>query len=135
MSGGVRKSLRGEHGAAAVEFAIVWFVLAMFLIGIIQFGFLFNQWLQIEHAAREGARWAGLRNDADFVRTKVIETAPGLELTAADITIAPGDPTAATPNTSISVTIHHDAPVFTPIMTAIFGTEIDLSASSTQRVE
>jgi Flp pilus assembly protein TadG len=54
-----------------VEFALVWFALSLFIIGMIQFGLIFNQWLQLEHSAREGARWAALRNSASYVRTKV----------------------------------------------------------------
>ena len=127
--------VREDEGASAVEFALVWLVLALFLIGIVQFGLIFNQWLQMEHAAREGARWAGLRNESDYVIDRIVESAPGLELTPADITITPGDPVAAIPNTPISVRIDHEVMVITPLMEAIFGTEVEMSATSTQRVE
>lgn len=132
---GARASATSDEGASAVEFALVWFALSLFVIGMIQFGLVFNQWLQLEHSAREGARWASLRNSATYVRAKVTEAAPGLGLAAADIAIAPGDPTVALPNTSITVTVRHNAPVITPIAEAWFGTAVQMTASATQRVE
>lgn len=132
---GARGSVSSEEGASAVEFALVWFALALFIIGTIQFGIVFNQWLQLEHSAREGARWAALRNPAAMVRSKVSEAAPGLHLGAGDVSISPGDPTAAIPNTSITVTVRHGAPVITPIAENWFGTQVQMSATATQRVE
>jgi Flp pilus assembly pilin Flp len=135
MSGRLRRIMKREDGASAVEFALVSIPLLLLIIGMIQFGIIFNQWLMIEHAAREGARWAGLRNEASFVRDQVIASAPGLGIEEGDITITPADPVAAQPNTSISVRVEHEAPVITPFMEAIFGADVSLAAQSTQRVE
>lgn len=131
-----RNMIRRDDGAAAVEFAIVSLVLVLLLAGIVQFGYVFNQWQQIEHAAREGARWASLRNDAGAVCSTVIAAAPAVGLTAADITISPGDPSAATPGTPVTVTVVTDVPVFTPLMAEFLGgSSVGLSANATQRVE
>jgi Flp pilus assembly protein TadG len=45
-----------EHGAAAVEFALVLSLLVALLGGIVDFGFAFNAQISLTHAAREGAR-------------------------------------------------------------------------------
>ncbi|GAA1889756.1 hypothetical protein GCM10009715_39470 [Paeniglutamicibacter psychrophenolicus] len=45
-----------QRGASAVEFAIVLPLLLTLLLGIIEFGFLFNQQISLTQAAREGAR-------------------------------------------------------------------------------
>lgn len=45
-----------QSGAAAVEFAFVMPILFMLVFGIIEFGFIFNRWISVTHAAREGAR-------------------------------------------------------------------------------
>ena len=45
-----------DHGAAAVEFALVLPVLILLLGGIIDFGFAFNAQISLTHAAREGVR-------------------------------------------------------------------------------
>lgn len=124
-----------ESGAAALEFALVLLVLVMLIAGTLQFGLVFNQWLMAEHAAREGVRWASLRNSAAFVRQKAIESAPGLKIGPGDITVEPSDPTVALPNTPARVTVRCDVPVFTPLMGDYLGTEVHLTASATQRVE
>jgi Flp pilus assembly protein TadG len=47
-----------EHGAAAVEFALLLPLLVMLLFGFIQFGVAFNTRIQATNAAREAARLA-----------------------------------------------------------------------------
>jgi Flp pilus assembly protein TadG len=49
--------LRKTDGAAMVEFAIGSTVLVMFLLGVIEFGFLWYQKQVITNASREGARY------------------------------------------------------------------------------
>lgn len=67
--GSVQKSrgrpqrIRGERGAAAVEFALVVPLLFMIVFGIIDFGFGFHAWDAAENAAREGARVAAVDPD------------------------------------------------------------------------
>lgn len=124
-----------DTGASAVEFAVLIPVLVLLIAGFVQFGLIFSQWLQLEHAAREGARWAALRNNADYVVARMNESAPGLTLDAGDVTIDPADPTTAVPNTSITVTASHTTPVISDLMDAIIGTGIEMTASATQRVE
>lgn len=127
--------LRGEEGAAAVEFAIVSMLLIMLLVGIIQFAFLFNQWQQIEHASREGARWASLGNVASQVRSVVKAAAPGIAIADSDITVNPADPSTAAPGTATTVQVSVIVPVFTPIMSQFLGANVPLTATATQRVE
>ncbi len=52
----IRRRIRPERGAAAVEFAIVAPLLFILVFGIIDFGFGFHAWNAIENSAREGAR-------------------------------------------------------------------------------
>lgn len=61
----VRRFVRAERGAAAVEFALVLIPLMVLLLGIIEFGFIFNQQLTVTNAAREGARVLAITRDAD----------------------------------------------------------------------
>lgn len=50
------RKVSNERGASAVEFALVAPLLFLLLFGIIEFGFIFNRWITITHAAREGVR-------------------------------------------------------------------------------
>lgn len=121
-------------------------LLVMLLVGIIQFGFLFFQWLELTHAAREGARWAALWHDDGDVATpgttkyKVWESAPGLSprITSDEITVVPPSPTSDDTGDPVTVTVTHEVPLFTGAMMDLFGTTGDtftLSSSATMRIE
>jgi Flp pilus assembly protein TadG len=58
------KFLRGkrERGANLVEFALLAPLLIVLVLGIVEFGFLFAQYNEIRHGAREGARYAAVSN-------------------------------------------------------------------------
>jgi hypothetical protein len=49
--------LTGDGGVALVEFALVFPLLMVLLLGMVSAGLAYNQKLQITHAAREGARY------------------------------------------------------------------------------
>ncbi len=52
--------IREEKGASSLEFALVMPLLVLIIFGIIQFGIVYNHYLAITHAAREGARLAAV---------------------------------------------------------------------------
>jgi Flp pilus assembly protein TadG len=47
-----------ESGVALVEFALVLPLLLLILIGMLDFGKIFNYWIDETHLANSGARWA-----------------------------------------------------------------------------
>jgi Flp pilus assembly protein TadG len=130
----MRWGTRSEDGAAAVEFALVLPILILMLFGIIQFGLIFNQWQQLEHATREGARWASMQNGAADVRATVMAAAPTLGLTPGDIALAPANPVGLVRGTPVTVTSRINVPVFTP---GLLGMDpvVRLTATATQRSE
>ncbi|MDO9556350.1 MAG: TadE/TadG family type IV pilus assembly protein [Coriobacteriia bacterium] len=139
-----RRHTPSDEGAAAVEFALVAMILVMLLVGIIQFGYLFYQWNEITHAAREGARWSaleypgGLVTIPDTVRYKVAQAAPGMELTDADIAVSPEAPSIEDVGDPATVTVTRAVPIFTPLMQSIFGTADNtfvLHSTATLRIE
>jgi Flp pilus assembly pilin Flp len=78
---GVRSRWANESGAELIEFALVLPLLLLVLLGIIDFGFLFQRYEVVTNAAREGARVAVLPGyaDADVVaRVNQYLTAGGL---------------------------------------------------------
>lgn len=55
------KSIRNrETGASLVEFAMIMPLLLLLVLGIIEFSFLFGQFNDVRHGAREGARVAAV---------------------------------------------------------------------------
>ena len=67
-----------EDGAAAVEMAIVLPILFLLVFGIIEFGFIFNRWISVTHASREGVRQLSLGVPEAEAEQKAEESAPDL---------------------------------------------------------
>lgn len=60
-----RFRIKGQGGAAAVEFAIVASLLLILVFGIIVYGLAFSKLEVLNAAAREGARYAAVRCEPD----------------------------------------------------------------------
>jgi hypothetical protein len=54
--------LKSERGAELIEFALIFPILLLVVVGIIDFGFLFQRYEVLTNATREGARMAVLPN-------------------------------------------------------------------------
>lgn len=52
-----RQGLSSRRGSQAVEFALCLPILVLVLGGIIEYGLMFNQYLSVLSAARDGSRW------------------------------------------------------------------------------
>lgn len=54
-----------DRGASMVEFALVLPLLILIIFGIVEFGYLYAQHLDVRHGAREGARMASVNYDPE----------------------------------------------------------------------
>jgi hypothetical protein len=62
----VRSDRVGQDGAVLVEFALVLPILLILLLGIVEFGRVFNYWIDETHLANVAARWAAVdKNPGD----------------------------------------------------------------------
>jgi Flp pilus assembly protein TadG len=136
---------RGESGAEFVEFALAFPLLLLVVLGIMEFGLMFQQYEVLTNAAREGARVAVLPGytSAD-VQTRVDQyIAASFLSTGGTVTTTVGAPTdvaiGATCMTTITVTVTYPhAMLFLSGIGNYFGTSFGtktLTASSTMRVE
>ena len=64
------KKRDAEHGAAAVEFALVVPLLLMLLFALMDMGWVFNQQLSVTAAAREGARYMAIHHNEAGAQTE-----------------------------------------------------------------
>ena len=80
------KILKNEKGASAVEFAFILTPLVVLIFAIFQFGILFNNWIALTYAAREGARLATVDL---YDEAKVRERAPSVEIESVTVTPQP----------------------------------------------
>ncbi len=120
---------RSEAGQSLVEFALVLPVLLLLLLGIIQFGAVFNALITLNAAAREGARTAVM---ADNGKETAKETVLTLCQTAAFLTCEEDDITITTKDDDIEVTVSGKVPVFLFIFDK---PEFTLQAQTTMRLE
>jgi Flp pilus assembly protein TadG len=124
---GKENLISAEKGSVMVEFALISTVLMMLLVGIIQCGLLFNTQLNLENAAREGARFAALPDNAndDAATEAFIETVARVPLGAGDISISPS---VRLPGDAITVTIQYDYRLLVTL--GVFPETIQLNASA-----
>lgn len=139
----MRQKVQNENGAAAVEFALLLPLFTLILVGIIMFGLVFNSFLEITHAAREGVRWGALREDLDSIEARAQAAAPGINwaLASTEVTLDgepfPADGTSnGDQDKEVKVTITYqltDVIGLFGAFTAILPDQI--SSSATQRAE
>lgn len=134
--------LKADDGASAVEFGLIAPVLFLLVLGIMQFGLIFFQSMQVESAAREGARIASLRYTGAEVVARARAAAPGVDLTGAGaIVVTPADPssTAVAQNSEVAVSVTSQVPVILPFMSAAMDPDGDgnyrIASVARQRIE
>jgi Flp pilus assembly protein TadG len=69
-----RISFRNEKGQSMTEFALVLPILALLLFGVIQFGIVFNNYIQLTDAVRAGARKGAVGRHLQNPQGAVIQT-------------------------------------------------------------
>jgi Flp pilus assembly protein TadG len=130
-----RKSFRNSDGQALVEFALVLPLLALLLLAVIQFGIVFNNYIDLTDAVRAGARTAAVsRQTTDpsgptgVTKTAVVNSAGDITINSSKVTVTsdwlPGDP----------VTVQ----ALYPYKISLFGVVVvsgDLKSKTTERVE
>jgi Flp pilus assembly protein TadG len=133
-----------ERGAELIEFALVFPTLLIVMLGIIDFGFLFQRYEVVTNAAREGARVAILPGYTDGdVQARVTQylTTGGLTGTSTTTVGAPqslsvgGQCITVRP---VTVTYQHDFLFLGPVSGLMGGTSFTsktLSATSSMRSE
>lgn len=128
-----RRNIRAQHGQTMVEFTLIVPILFVILLGIFQFGALYNDYVSLTDATRVGAREAAVsryKTDPEgAAETAVRNSASDLDQDELDVTVA-------TP------AWEHGEPV---VVRATYPYEIDLlgfvvaagelSSETTERVE
>lgn len=64
----------GQRGATVVEAAIVLPIMLMAIFAVVEYGFLFKDWLTVGHAAREGVRVGATLGDDRFANIELLDT-------------------------------------------------------------
>jgi len=149
----VRRFLRAESGAEMIEFGLTLPLLLLLVVGMIEFGFLLQQYEVVTNAAREGARIAVLptysstnaaRVNNATARAKQYLRNAGLDDTIATVVVNPpvAEPFAAPAvgcvwSVPVTVTYPHPLPFLRGIMSFFRVTmgAITVRATSQMRTE
>jgi Flp pilus assembly pilin Flp len=82
----VRTKMRGEEGAAAVEFALIVGLLSMLIFGMMEYGLAFWQLQNLRAASREGARVAAVGGTGAQILNAVNQEG-NVQLTSANVKV------------------------------------------------
>ncbi len=131
----VQKLLKKRKGQSLVETALVLPVILLILTAIIDFGLLFNHYLIVSNASREGARGASVGKTNEQIRNTVKNVASTLDETKLSITITPDGLTDRRAGTTVTVAVRYQYSMITPIIAAIIPGPLDLEGDTTMRCE
>lgn len=112
------KDPRGEHGQTAVEFALVAPLLIVLLLGIIQIGLAFHNYVTLTDAARAGARKAIV---ARFSGGSLADAQQAVRNSANDLDqsklgVSVTDPAWNTPGSTVTVTATYPYDINIPLL-------------------
>ena len=104
---------KSERGASLVEFALVVPILLALVFGIIEFGWIFNGYITITGAAREGARLAAVGADIEVIEAAVENHAITFSADQGGslVTQVPGYPDSIQPGGEIRVIVDGELPL------------------------
>jgi Flp pilus assembly protein TadG len=121
-------------GQSLVETALVLPVLLLILTAIIDFGLLFNNYLLVGNASREGARKASVGGTDTEVISTIHNSTTTLDPAKLKISISPGE-SGRNSGDAVTVKVAYEYGMITPFMAAILPGPFQLEAGTTMRCE
>ena len=131
----VRALTTDDRGQAAVEFALVASVFLLLVSLVVQGAFLFNAWLTVTNAAREGAR-----NGAPCYQRSVAPCSTSDILNVVDNASTGLDSTQLSASVTstggiLTVQVSYNVPILAPFLEQILPNPVVVTADSAMRLE
>ncbi|MDN5293987.1 MAG: hypothetical protein PWQ91_690 [Eubacteriales bacterium] len=117
-----------------MEFALVLPLLLLLLLGIIEFGRIFNAYLIVTSASREGARYGAAGASDSEIVAKVKDAVMILDEDKVTVTITPSQ-SYRVRGTEIKVTVEYPVPLYDPIVSQLVGNPVVVRGETVMRVE
>lgn len=127
----IRSIVKEESGQSIVEFALILPVLMLIVVGIIEFGWLFNGKITLTSAAREGARVAAIVKNETTATAAINETADLSGLTVTDVDY---DYIAGGPNSVNRVKVSVEGRM-NPLVGLFISGPVDMESEAFMRME
>ena len=130
---GIREVLKKKRGQAMVEFALVLPIFILLLMGIMEFGLLFHQYLVVTSASREGARAAAVGGtDAEIMAVTSFAAA---SIDKGNLTTLV-TPAIRVKGTAVTVSVTNPVTINTPIIAEMFpANPVSVSGATVMRME
>lgn len=128
------KLFKRENGQAMVELALILPVLLLILMGIIEFGFMFNSYLTLNNVSREAARYASLGGSDVQAESRATDIAQNLDADKLTFVISPSE-ASRDRGDSVEVVVTYQYSLLTPFLDGIITNGIPLEAKTVMRVE
>ncbi len=124
-----------QRGQSLVEFALLFPILIMLLLGLVDFGRVYYVAVAINDAADEGATYAAIRpNDDAGIAARATGATGGLVTITADQVMIYQPPTVA-PGQPITVVVQYHFDFYTPFVSSFFeGGTLDLQGSASHPI-
>ncbi|MHB1125752.1 MAG: TadE/TadG family type IV pilus assembly protein [Bacillota bacterium] len=124
---------KNEGGQALVELALILPVLIILLFGVIEFGRIFQAYLTVTYAAREGAR-AGATGQPDSAVAQIVsEASTGLDTSILQVAVSPTG--SRVPGDPLTVSVVYPITVRGPFLGAVFPEPFLVTGRVVMRVE
>ena len=127
MNMGASRFIRRQRGQTLMEFALVAPMIIVFLFTIVDFGIAIDRRLVLQHAVREGARYAAVHTTTADIQQKTVDQGQDLIATG-DVTVCylDGDDSNSTvgdpgDSVQVSATFEYQLVIVGPVLTGPFG--------------
>lgn len=123
-----------ERGQALVEMALVMTVLLVLILGAMEFGRIFNAYLVVTHAAREGARYGVVGADDQEIAEVVRRASAPLDSSLLTITIYPRQEERYR-GVPLTVEVRYPVDMVAPVLSGILPDPFIVTGKTVMRVE
>lgn len=129
--------ITSDRAQATVEMAVILPVLALIIFGSLEFARVFNAWIIITQASREGARVGATQCAAHATCSTTVgawveDSLTGLDVAAVDWDMTPGPYSAGG---TLTVNVDYDVPIITPLISLLTGATVPVHAQTSMRIE
>lgn len=130
----IAQFIKENRGQAMVEMALVLPLLLLLLFGIMECGRLFASYIEVEHATRDGARYAAVHSSAsdDDIKSVIIDKCVLVSLNDSDITVAESTENG---DTWKKITVDFEVDIITPLIGDLLGDTVELTSTMAMRIE
>lgn len=126
--------VKNQKGQSIVETALIMPVIILILAGIIDFGLIFNNYLIITNASREGARIAAAGISDSDVTDTVASITQTLDHDQMTVSIVPDDLNRHK-GEELSVTIGYNNKLLTPVINSFIADSLYIESKTVMRIE